>query len=100
MAGPNAFISNALGAAVEIPPYLVLVLLLDPWGRSVLQAVIQHFIISQELIPRRPLFTLSLLLAALSCFAAAASPASSSLEVLLLSPPQPSLQTGPLNLFL
>ena len=26
--------SNALGALVEIPPYFLLVLLLDPWGRS------------------------------------------------------------------
>ena len=31
--GPNAFLSNALGALVEIPPYFLLVLLLDPWGR-------------------------------------------------------------------
>merc|ERR1712179_202740 len=58
--GSNAFLSNALGALVEVPPYFVLVPLLDPWGR-------------------RPLFTLSLLFTAISCFGAAASPQSSAI---------------------
>ena len=50
--GDNAFLSNALAALIEIPSYFFLVLMMDVWGR-------------------RPLFTLSMLLNALSCFGAA-----------------------------
>ena len=50
--GDNAFLSNALAALIEIPSYFFLVLMMDVWGR-------------------RPLFTISMLLNALSCFGAA-----------------------------
>jgi len=50
--GNNAFVSNALAALIELPAYPALVLMMDVWGR-------------------RPLFTLSLLFNALSCFGAA-----------------------------
>ena len=50
--GNDAFLSNALAALIEIPSYFFLVLMMDVWGR-------------------RPLFTISMLFNALSCFGAA-----------------------------